>query len=136
MNDGIKTRNQMQGTNERGEAKNIRVDDNGALKVSIENGQTAGNTSKKVEVLYSGFDTLSGETELMATQGLNITEIEIANYDENNPIILNHEITIAPNVAVTIPAHNISTPITLGIGGSGSPVKYYILIKGIKEEEA
>jgi hypothetical protein len=117
MNDeGRKSLGQIQGEGPNGEIKNVKVDDEGRIMTA-----NASNSSSE-SILYSNYLDITDEQtiEIPGTP----QEIEIANYDEENAITING-IVVAPGIAITIPASNMSTPLTI----TGT-AKIYILVKG------
>lgn len=109
---------QIQGTDTDGNVRNIKTDENGNIKVNIEE-----NESIKEKVLHSGvYEVVESKTIEIEGQ---MTEILIANYDEENAISLNG-VTIGAGIATSVPAYQMSTPITI----TGT-AKVYILVKGV-----
>ena len=112
------------------ELRNVKVDENGHLIVSIE--ESSSSREEVVTTLYAGVMTLSAEEQTIGIDK-KVTEISIANYSETSDIVLNingNSITIGSNLAIDLPINK--TVSILGLSANEADVKVQYAIKGVE----
>ena len=125
--EGIRYVNQMRGTTDDGEVRNVRTDNNGNLKVVMEGG---GNTEKPETVLASAVATIGTTASSISVNG-NVTTISVANYSEEADVTLTigqKSIVVGANIATDIPVNEEVTSIS--IVATAADTKVYYVIKG------
>ena len=146
--EGIKFQNQIRGITDSGEARNIRTNDDGSLKVSVGGGigsaQTDENGNLKVavitgevettldkeKVLASGVKTI-GTSAISVTVNGNVTVLMFANYAEEADVTLTigeEDIVVAAGIALEIPINTDVT--TIRMVSTAADTKVYYLAKG------
>jgi len=150
--EGIKFQNQIRGITDSGEARNIRTNDDGSLKVSVGGGigsaQTDENGNLKVavitgevettldkeKVLTSGVSTI-GTTASTITVNGNVTILMFANYSDEADVTLTigtEDIVVAAGIALEIPINAAVT--TISVVSTAADTKVYYLAKGTVAE--
>lgn len=130
--EGIKYQNQIRGITDSGEVKNIRTDENGALKVAMEG--AIETTTDKEKVLASGVETI-GTTASTITINGNVTILMFANYSEEADVTLTigqETIVVAASIALEIPVNKEVTSIS--VVSTAADTKIYYLAKGTAQE--
>jgi len=140
----------LKGINENGELKNVKVTDDGAVKVAIQGGgggsqeteiintpenpvpvSVIGGTQEVETTLKADVLTVGTTAETIAI-GKKVTEIEVANYSETADITItinNKDMVIGSNVATTL---TINTNVTsLDIESTEADTKVQIVVKGV-----
>ncbi len=143
----------LKGFTENGEVKNLLVDENGNLKVSMEGGSgsdstTINNTSEnpvpvslseEIETtLYSGLEYVGAAADptYPTTISVNkkVTSIDIANYSEDGYVLTatigNKSYDIGAGIAVTLPINANVQDVVLSVI-PGCPLQAQIIIKGV-----
>ena len=133
----------IQGITEKGELKNVVVDENGAIKTSSSSVNESGavrvsiegdikQTSDKEIVLKSNVLTIGQEaTEI--TVGKKITNIMVANYSETADITITAgetQLQVGANLALELPI-NLEVE-TLSILSTEADTKIQLVIKGVE----
>lgn len=114
------------GMNNKGEAKEIKTNENGALMVSI-TGEASGETTLRASV-----ETL-GTTATSISVNKKITSIEIANYSDSASITVEIgtlNAVIGPNIATTLPINK--TVETFSLTASAASTQAQIVVKGVE----
>ena len=118
--EGVRSVNQIQGVDINGNLRNIRVDENGALKIS--GGETNGKTLM-CDVVVVGTENTS------IAINKKVTKIELANYAESSKLtahVGDKVFKIAPNMVVDIIVGDIVESIELLSEEEGTQVQYIV----------
>ena len=135
----------LQGINDKGELKNVKVNDDGSIKTSSSNVKT--NENGAVKVVVDGQIQQTSDREIVLnssvlTIGIEATEVEVnkkvtnimvANYSETADITINTGSTtlqVGANLALDLPINmDIST---LSITSTENDTKIQLVIKGVE----
>ncbi len=134
----------MTGVTDKNDLKNVKVTDDGAVKVSLGASATAESgalkvvieESKVVEKTETTLKVAVLEVGLEATNieiGKEVTEIEIANYSDSadiNLTIENLEATVGKNLATSIPINKTVSNISITATKDNTQVQ--IIVKGVE----
>ena len=124
----------LQGFDENGKLKGVKVSENGEVYVIIGGGSGGEKqkviTESKETTLYAAVLTLNTEEQTIGLAN-KVTEISIANYSETANVLLSVDeanYVIAPNIAVDLPI-NKSVGI-VGLSATEADTKVQYVIKG------
>ena len=124
----------LQGFDENGKLKGVKVSENGEVYVIIGGGSRGEKqkviTESKETTLYAAVLTLNTEEQTIGLAN-KVTEISIANYSETANVLLSVDeanYVIAPNIAVDLPI-NKSVGI-VGLSATEADTKVQYVIKG------
>lgn len=130
MDEGTRSRQQMQAEGPNNEIRNLKVTDGGNLKVAIVEG--GGGTPDKTEVtIYSNIVT-AGTQATSIPVNKTVTNIMVANYSETAELTINDGATdfkVGPNLAVEMPINKQVTNLT--ITSSVADTKVQLVVKGV-----
>ena len=124
----------LQGFDENGNLKGVKVSENGEVYVIMEGG--SGEEEQKVitesneTTLYAGVMTVGTEAQTIGVSK-KVTEISIANYSETANVTVAVDETnyvIAPNVALDLPINKIVG--IVGLSATEADTKVQYVIKG------
>ena len=113
--------------NEKDEMKNLRVDENGNLKVRVVS-EEGGQTEEKEVTLLSELLTI-GTTATTKAINKKVTSVMIANYSETASVTID-TFVIGPNLALELPINEQIT--SLSITATEDNTKIQLVVKGVE----
>lgn len=126
----------LKGITENGEMKNLKLTDNGELKVvlggSTEEGVAVTTTADKEVVLVSSVLTV-GTTATTVQVGKKVTYIMVANYSETSDVTIGigaKNYQVGANLAVELPVNLEVT--SLSITATEADTKIQLVVKGVE----
>lgn len=126
----------LKGITENGEMKNLKLTDNGELKVvlggSTEEGVAVTTTADKEVVLVSSVLTV-GITATTVQVGKKVTYIMVANYSETSDVTIGigaKNYQVGANLAVELPVNLEVT--SLSITATEADTKIQLVVKGVE----
>ena len=125
----------LKGITENGEMKNVRLNDDGALKVALESTEdgikTTSNQDREITLVAS---VLSGGTDAQPiVVDKKVTSIMVANYSETADITLNaggKDLQIGANLALELPVNLQVENLTLT--STEADTKIQLVVKGVE----
>lgn len=125
----------LKGITESGEMKNLKLNDNGAVKVSLEAGSEGIETtsSKDREITLNSSVLTIGTEETSIVVNKKVTSIMVANYSETADITLNAgdaDLQIGANLALELPV-NLQVE-NLTIVSTEADTKIQLVVKGVE----
>ena len=125
----------LKGITENGEMKNLKLNDNGAVKVSIEEGENGINTTsnKDREITLNASVLNIGTEETTIVVNKKVTSIMVANYSETADITLNAggtDLQVGANLALELPV-NLQVE-NLSITSTEANTKIQLVVKGVE----
>lgn len=125
----------LKGITENGEMKNLKLNDNGAVKVSIEEGENGINTtsSKDREITLNASILNIGTEATSIVVNKKVTSIMVANYSETADITLNAggtDLQVGANLALELPV-NLQVE-NLSITSTEANTKIQLVVKGVE----
>ena len=125
----------LKGITENGEMKNLKLNDNGAVKVSIEEGEnginTTSNKDKEITLNASILNIGTEATSIVVNK--KVTSIMVANYSETADITLNAggtDLQVGANLALELPV-NLQVE-NLSITSTEANTKIQLVVKGVE----
>lgn len=113
--------------NEKDEMKNLKVDEDGNLKVKVVS-EEGGQTEEKEVTLLSELLTV-GTTATTKEINKKVTSIMVANYSETANVTIN-TFVIGPNLALELPINELIT--NLSITATEDNIKIQLVVKGVE----
>lgn len=125
----------LKGITENGEMKNLKLNDNGAVKVSIEEGENGINTTsnKDREITLNASILNIGTEATSIVVNKKVTSIMVANYNETADITLNAggtDLQVGANLALELPV-NLQVE-NLSITSTEANTKIQLVVKGVE----
>ena len=125
----------LKGITENGEMKNLKLNDNGAVKVSIEEGENGINTTsnKDREITLNASILNIGTEATSIVVNKKVTSIMVANYSETADITLNAggtDLQVGANLALELPV-NLQVE-NLSITSTEADTKIQLVVKGVE----
>lgn len=125
----------LKGITENGEMKNLKLNDNGAVKVSIEEGENGINTTsnKDREITLNASILNIGTEATSIVVNKKVTSIMVANYSETADITLNAggtDLQVGANLALELPV-NLQVE-NLSISSTEANTKIQLVVKGVE----
>lgn len=125
----------LKGITENGEMKNLKLNDNGAVKVSIEEGENGINTTsnKDREITLNASILNIGTEATSIVVNKKVTSIMVANYSETADITLNAggtDLQVGANLALELPV-NLQVE-NLSITSTEANTKIQLVVKGVE----
>ena len=117
----------LKGIDENGNLQNVFVSEEGALKVTIDDGGE--QSSDKESTLLSEILTV-GTTATTKTINKKVTSIMVANYSETSDVTINNTFKLGSNLAIELPMNmDISS---LSIIATEDNTKIQLVVKGVE----
>lgn len=125
----------LKGITEKGEMKNLKLDDNGAVKVVLEAGAEGIETtsSKDREITLNASILNIGTEATTIVVNKKVTSIMVANYSETADVTLNAggtDLQIGANLALELPV-NLQVE-NLSITSTEADTKIQLVVKGVE----
>lgn len=125
----------LKGITEKGEMKNLKLNDNGAVKVSLEAGSEGIETtsSKDREITLNASVLNIGTEATTIVVNKKVTSIMVANYSETADVTLNAggtDLQIGANLALELPV-NLQVE-NLSITSTEADTKIQLVVKGVE----
>lgn len=121
------------GITEKGEVKNVKVNEDGEMKIALEDEVLETSSIQDREVVLNSSILIIGTNTTTITIGKKVTSIMIANYSETADITINtgsSNLQIGSNLALELPV-NLEIE-KLSITSTETDTKIQLVIKGVK----
>lgn len=125
----------LKGITENGEMKNVRVNNDGALKVALESNEegikTTSNQDREITLVASVLSVGTGAQSIVVNK--KVTSIMVANYSETADITLNtgeKDLQIGANLALELPVNLQVENLTLT--STEADTKIQLVVKGVE----
>lgn len=125
----------LKGITENGEMKNVRVNNDGALKVALESTEdgikTTSNQDREITFVASVLSVGTGAQSIVVNK--KVTSIMVANYSETADITLNaggKDLQIGANLALELPVNLQVENLTLT--STEADTKIQLVVKGVE----
>ena len=125
----------LKGITENGEMKNVRLNDDGALKVALESNEegikTTSNQDREITLVASVLSVGTGAQSIVVNK--KVTSIMVANYSETADITLNaggKDLQIGANLALELPVNLQVENLTLT--STEANTKIQLVVKGVE----
>lgn len=125
----------LKGITENGEMKNVRVNNDGALKVALESTEdgikTTSNQDREITLVASVLSVGTGAQSIVVNK--KVTSIMVANYSETADITLNtgeKDLQIGANLALELPVNLQVENLTLT--STEADTKIQLVVKGVE----
>ena len=125
----------LKGITENGEMKNVRVNNDGALKVALESTEdgikTTSNQDREITLVASVLSVGTGAQSIVVNK--KVTSIMVANYSETADITLNtgeKDLQIGANLALELPVNLQVENLTLI--STEADTKIQLVVKGVE----
>lgn len=131
MDEGTRSRQQVQAEGPNQEIRNLKVTDLGNLKVAIE--EVGGSTPARNETTLISNLLNIGTTATSVAVNKEVTNIMVANYSETAELTINDGATdfkVGPNLAIEMPINKQVT--NLSITSTTADTKVQLVVKGVE----
>lgn len=125
----------LKGITENGEMKNVRLNDDGALKVALESTEdgikTTSNQDREITLVASVLSVGTDAQSIVVNK--KVTSIMVANYSETADITLNaggKDLQIGANLALELPVNLQVENLTLT--STEADTKIQLVVKGVE----
>lgn len=125
----------LKGITENGEMKNVRLNDDGALKVALESTEdgikTTSNQDREITLVASVLSVGTDAQPIIVNK--KVTSIMVANYSETADITLNaggKDLQIGANLAIELPVNLQVENLTLT--STEADTKIQLVVKGVE----
>lgn len=125
----------LKGITENGEMKNVRVNNDGALKVALESNEegikTTSNQDREITLVASVLSVGTDAQSIVVNK--KVTSIMVANYSETADITLNtgeKDLQIGANLALELPVNLQVENLTLT--STEADTKIQLVVKGVE----
>lgn len=131
MDEGTRSRQQVQAEGPNQEIRNLKVTDLGNLEVAIEEGGGSSPTKNETTLIANLLTIGTDATSIPVNK--TVTNIMVANYSETADLTINdgtNDFKVGPNLALEMPINKQVT--NLSITASAADTKVQLVVKGVE----